>query len=164
MNEMLDGLQALFTNNSKKEMSDADKNIVENIMSRYQAEETTTEESPVESTPKTLEEGIEDTTPEVKEEIDTKVEEKVEETVNEDATDKQHEEANEIVEKEAEQEYISKSDFTKLMSDFKADLIKSLKGETETIPDKGEPVGLVKGDPSRHRQPRNTNDVSKYMG
>lgn len=171
-NNLLDGLQALFSNNSKTPVSEADKALIENVMSRYETEAV---KAPVEDTPvieeTVLEEVVKDEAPENNEPVlETKVEtEQVNTEDNSVEANIVTEEANEIVEIKAEQEYISKTDMNKMMNDFKNEILAALQGGTVIPEEKIEkeipqPVGLTKGDPSRHITQKPSGSISKYMG
>jgi glutamyl/glutaminyl-tRNA synthetase len=169
---LLEGLVALFSQNSKKELSKEDKDLIANVVGRYEAkaEAAPVVEAKIEPKKEEVATGSAPVKEEVKVEAASTVEPKAEiksnaaETPVAQATQNT---ANEIVEKEADTQFISKKDFEA----FKSELLSMLKpAEKVEAPEKDEPktadnpIGLQKGDPGRYNTKKDTSDASKYMG
>jgi len=171
---MLEGLIALFSQNSKKEISPDDLKVINSVIGQFS-------ESPVEKSAdvsvdvKVVEEVITDKAPAelptLTEVIESTGIEVVEEEIKVETTEPVQNTANEKVEIEADtQQYISKKDF----DDFKQQMLDLMSGKQTQSKVVEEPkievkevkpaVGLQKGDPARHNIPKSSDNLSKYMG
>jgi hypothetical protein len=161
---MLDGLVALFSQNSKKEITPEDQQVIDSIITKFDEEPVNEQPTEVVEEVKVSEEDNTVEAPENTESI-TEEEEQIEEILEESL---ENEVSNEIVETEETNQYISRKDF----DDFKKELLSLLSKETETKvveePTEEQPikksVGLQKGDPARHNTSKSSIDTSKYMG
>ncbi len=170
---LLEGLVALFSQNSKKELSKEDKDLIANVVGRYEskAEAAPVVEAKAEPKKEESTQGAAPVKEEVKAEAASTVAPKAQTqpstpTAPIVAANTQNT-ANEKVEKEADTQFISKKDFeafkTELMSMLKpAEKVEAPKTETPKTAEN--PVGLQKGDPSRYNTKKSTDDVSKFMG